>query len=162
MSDESQRVEIEHHDKIQRTRVAEARSMSSQMIADGVTGNSDLEIDFKHVGVDENSVRKLYDSLTEECGCYVMTMTLSRDRKTWLLDCTTRPHGVDGMVGDALVDWCIFMCHFAKLNACVFRHLNLLTQNEISNGRVAVATLARQKARDNKVIDRADWQGLFD
>jgi len=97
--------------------MAEAEFIRLQLVADGVTADTVLALDFKHFGTVESDVRQLSDQLSEN---YSMNVLLSDDGKTWFANGTTRPYGVDGMLGDQLRDWVAFMCDVANSYACVF------------------------------------------
>lgn len=117
MTDDAQRIWTDYYVRIRRRRIAEAEFIASQLVADGVTADTVLALDFNHFGTAETEVRRLSDQLSEN---YSMTVVLSDDGKTWFANGTTRPYGVDGMVGDQLRDWAAFMCDVANSYACVF------------------------------------------
>ncbi len=117
MTDDAQQIWTDYYVRIRRRRIAEAEFIASQLVADGVTADTVLALDFNHFGTAETEVRRLSDQLSEN---YSMTVLLSDDGKTWFANGTTRPYGVDGMVGDQLRDWAAFMCDVASSYACVF------------------------------------------
>ncbi|MEL7500567.1 MAG: hypothetical protein AAFN77_23445 [Planctomycetota bacterium] len=117
MTDDAQQIWTDYYARIRRRRIAEAELIGSQLVADGVTADTVLALDFKHFGTVESNVRGLADQLSEN---YSMTVLLSDDGETWFANGTTRPYGVDGMVGDQLQDWAAFMCDVANSYACVF------------------------------------------
>jgi len=117
MNDEAQQIWSDYHARIRRRRIAEAEFINSQMVADEVTADSILALDFKHFGTVENEVRRLSDQLSEN---YAVNVHLSDDGKTWIVDGTTRPYGVDGMIGSQLLQWVEFMCDVANSYTCVF------------------------------------------
>ena len=117
MTDDSQQIWTDYYASIRRRRIAEAESIGSQMVADGVTADTVFALEFKHFGKVESDVRKLSDQLAEN---YSMTILLSDDGETWLANGTTRPYGVDGMVGAQLQNWTTFMCDVAQSYTCVF------------------------------------------
>ncbi len=117
MTDDAQQIWTDYYARIRRRRIAEAEFISSQLMADGVTADSILALDFKHFGTVENDVRRLSDQLSEN---YTVNVHLSDDGKTWIADGTTRPYGVDGMIGSQLLQWVEFMCDVANSHACVF------------------------------------------
>jgi len=45
---------------------------------------------------------------------------MSDDGETWFAHGTTRPYGVDGMIGEQLNSWAAFMCDVASSYGCVF------------------------------------------
>lgn len=49
-----------------------------------------------------------------------MDVLQSDNGETWFANGTTRPYGVDGMIGDQLIAWITFMCDVANSHACVF------------------------------------------
>ena len=111
MTDDAQQIWTDYYARIRRRRIAEAEFISSQLMADGVTADSILALDFKHFGTVENDVRRLSDQLSEN---YTVNVHLSDDGKTWIADGTTRPYGVDGMIGSQLLQWVEFMCDVAN------------------------------------------------
>lgn len=117
MVDEAEKIWTDYYARIRRRRIAEADFLNSQMLTDGVTNDSILAIDFKHFGPVESDVRRLAEQLSEN---YSMTVSLSDDGKTWIANGTTRPYGVDGMLGEQLQGWVEFMCDVASSYACVF------------------------------------------
>ena len=117
MTDNAQQVWNDYYARIRRRRIAEAEFITSKLGADGVTADTVLALDFKHFGTVEADVRRLSDQLSEN---YSMTVLQSDDGKSWFANGTTRPYGVDGMVGDQLRDWAAFMCDVANSYACVF------------------------------------------
>lgn len=117
MTDDAQQIGARYYAGIRRRRIAEAELVDSQMVADGVTPDTILALDFKHFGTVENDVRRLADQLSEN---YSINLLLSDDGQTWIADGTTRPYGIDGMVGEPLHNWVAFMCDVAKSYACVF------------------------------------------
>jgi hypothetical protein len=117
LTDDAQQIWTDYYVRIRRRRIAEAEFIASQLVADGVTADTVLALDFNHFGTAETEVRRLSDQLSEN---YSMTVLLSDDGKTWFANGTTRPYGVDGMVGDQLRDWAAFMCDVASSYACVF------------------------------------------
>ena len=116
MADEAQQIWTDYYARIRRRRVAEAEFLNSQMLADGVTNDTILAIDFKHFGTVESDIRRLAEQLSEN---YSMTVSVSDDGKTWVANGTTRPYGVDGMLGDQLQGWVEFMCDVSNSCACV-------------------------------------------
>ncbi|MBI1249808.1 hypothetical protein GC197_18435 [bacterium] len=117
MTDDAKQIWTDYYARIRRRRIAEAEFIASQLVADGVTADTVLALDFKHFGTVESDVRRLSDQLSEN---YSMTVLLSDDGETWFANGTTRPYGVDGMVGDQLRDWAAFMCDVSNSYACVF------------------------------------------
>jgi hypothetical protein len=123
LTDDAQQIWTDYYVRIRRRRIAEAEFIASQLVADGVTADTVLALDFNHFGTAETEVRRLSDQLSEN---YSMTVLLSDDGKTWFANGTTRPYGVDGMVGDQLRDWAAFMCDVASSYACVFSKWKLV------------------------------------
>jgi len=117
VTDNTQQIWTDYYARIRGRRIAEAEFISSQLAADGVTADSVLALDFMHFGTVENDVRQLSDQLSEN---YTVNVHLSDDGKTWIADSTTRPYGVDGMIGTQLLQWVEFMCDVANSYACVF------------------------------------------
>ncbi|QEG22274.1 hypothetical protein [Mariniblastus fucicola] len=117
MADEPQQIWADYYARIRRRRIAEAEFINSKMWTDGVTNDTVLAIDFKHFGNVESDIRLLANQLSEN---YSMTICLSDDEKTWIAEGTTRPYGVDGMLGDQLKNWAEFMCDVSNSYACVF------------------------------------------
>lgn len=117
MTDDAQQIWTDYYARIRSRRIAEAELIASQLVADGVTADTVLALDFKHFGTVETDLRRLSDQLSEN---YSMTVLLSDDGKTWFANGTTLPYGVDGMIGDQLRDWAAFMCDVANSYACVF------------------------------------------
>ncbi|WP_404304963.1 hypothetical protein [Neorhodopirellula lusitana] len=115
--DEAQQIWTDYYARVRRRRIAEAAHISSQMQIDGVTAQTVLALDFKHFGPIESDVRRLAEQLSEN---YTMEVVRSDDPETWFANGTTRPYGVDGLIGDALSDWAAFMSDVAHSYACVF------------------------------------------
>lgn len=129
MTDDAQQIWTDYYARIRRRRIAEAEFIASQLVVDGVTADTVLALEFKHFGTAESDVRRLSDQLSEN---YSITVLRSDDGKTWFTNGTTRPYGVDGMVGDQLRDWAAFMCDVANSYACVFLTWKLVdTQREM-------------------------------
>jgi hypothetical protein len=117
MTDDKQQIWNDYYARIRKRRIAEAETVNSRLSADGVTADTVLALDFEHFGNSENDIRKLSEQLSEN---YSMTVLLADDGKTWFANGTTRPYGVDGMVGNQLQNWVTFMCDAASSYACVF------------------------------------------
>ena len=111
MPDDTQPIWARYHAGIRRRGIAEVELVDSQMVADGVTPNTILVLDFKHFGTVENDVRRIADQLSEK---YSVNLLLSDDGQTWIADGTTRSYGFDGMVGEPLHNWVAFRCDVAK------------------------------------------------
>ena len=123
MTDDAQQIWPDYYARIRRRRIAEADLISSQMEADGVSADSILALDFKHFGTVENDVRRLSDQLSEN---YTVEVRLSDDGETWIAEATSRPYGIDGMIGSQLQQWVDFMCDVARSYACVFSSWKLV------------------------------------
>ncbi|WP_037200366.1 hypothetical protein [Rhodopirellula baltica] len=129
MTDDAQQIWTDYYARIRRRRIAEAELIGSRMLDEGVTADTVLALDFKHFGTVESDVRRLSDQLSEN---YTMDVLISDDGKTWFANGTTRPYGVDGMIGDQLKEWATFMCDVANSYACVFATWKLVdTQRKI-------------------------------
>ena len=83
----------------------------------GVTDETVLTLDYNHFGTVEDDIRRLAEQLSEN---YSIEVLPSDDGKTWLASGTTRPYGVDGMVGERLRKWSEYMCDVANSYGCVF------------------------------------------
>ena len=123
MTDDAQQIWPDYYARIRRRRIVEADLISSQMEADGVSADSILALDFKHFGTVENDVRRLSDQLSEN---YTAEVRLSDDGETWIAEATSRPYGIDGMIGSQLQQWVEFMCDVARSYACVFSSWKLV------------------------------------
>ena len=88
-----------------------------------MSADSILALDFKHFGTVENDVRRLSDQLSEN---YTVEVRLSDDGETWIAEATSRPYGIDGMIGSQLQQWVEFMCDVARSYACVFSSWKLV------------------------------------
>ena len=99
MTDKPQIIWTDYYARIRRRRIAEAEFIIAQMRDAGVAGSTVLALDFKHFGIVESDVHRLSDQLSEN---YSMDVQMSDDGKTWFANGTTRPYGVDGMIGDQL------------------------------------------------------------
>ena len=129
MTDNAQIIWTDYYARIRRRRIAEAEFIVAQMRDAGVSADTVLALDFKHFGTVESDVRRLSDQLSEN---YSMDVLMSDDGKTWFANGTTRPYGVDGMIGDQLKEWAAFMCDVANSYACVFTTWKLVdTQREM-------------------------------
>lgn len=117
LTDNAQQIWSDYYARIRLRRIAEAEFIGSQMVAGGVTGDTVLALDFKHFGKVESDVRRLSDQLSEN---YSIDVLLADDDETWFANGTTRPYGVDGMIGNQLKEWAAFMCDVAQSYACVF------------------------------------------
>lgn len=117
MTDDAQQIWDDYYARIRRRRIVEADFIGSQLADDGVTADTVLALDFKHFGNVESDLRQLSEQLSEN---YSMSVQLSEDGETWFANGTTRPYGVDGMIGDQLKDWVVFMCDVARSYGCVF------------------------------------------
>ena len=123
MTDDAQQIWPDYYARIRRRRIAEAEFINSQLAADGVTADSVLALDFTHFGTAENDVRRLSDQLSEN---YTVEVRLSDDGETWIAEATSRPYGIDGMIGSQLQQWVDFMCDVARSYACVFSSWKLV------------------------------------
>jgi len=117
MTDDSQQVWTDYYARQRRRRIAEAQILHSQMVADGVTDDTILALDFMHFGNVEDDVRRLANQLSEN---YVMTVTRGRNAGYWNAEGTSRPNGIDGMNAQRCADWVAFMCDVASSYGCVF------------------------------------------
>ncbi len=112
-----QQVWSEYYDRIRRRRIAEAKLVHAQMVADGVTTDTLLALDFLHFGDVEEDVEELAEQLSEN---YTMMIAPRPDEEYWDAEGTTRPDGIDGVTEKLCCDWVEFMCEVAQSYACVF------------------------------------------
>jgi hypothetical protein len=117
-AENTQQIWDDYYKRIRRRRIREARIVYAEMSVAGVTDSTFLALDFCHFGREESDIRSLAAQLSEH---YATSIARSeKDGNYWMLDCTTRPEGIDEVTEQRWIDWVAFMCDVAQSYCCVF------------------------------------------
>lgn len=111
---EAQKTWDEYHERIRNRRLAEAKVINLELDKHGITGETDLALDFTFFAQDENGANGIKEQLSEN-----YKISLDNNGENWLIKVTSRPYSVN-LSPEQHLGWVEFMHDVALSYGCIF------------------------------------------
>jgi hypothetical protein len=104
----------EYHDRIKSRRIAEAKVINLELEKNGISGETDLILDFSFFTQDEVGAKGIQEQLSEN-----YEMSIRKDDEYWHINGTSRPYAVN-LTTEQHLGWVEFMHDVALSYGCIF------------------------------------------
>ena len=112
--EQAQKTWDEYHEKIKNRRLAQVKVINERLKDAGVTGDSDLVLDFKFFTPKQSGAEGIKEQLSEN-----YEITIKQDGDYWNITGTTRPYSIN-LEPEQHVGWVEFMHDVALSYGCIF------------------------------------------